>query len=161
MPRANTNARRAYDKTRLAGIYKERRAAGLCVACGLKPGKPSKRSSTGIGCRCEECSARDSAKSAAFRGRKRPAWKALGICTICGTREAMRKRSYCGYCAEVQIEGQTLRRKSLGKRWTIHDELGNKVGSVVRVDFGAALVGAASVMGVRSLPAGYSVRSEK
>lgn len=160
MPKANTNARRAYDKKRLADIYKERRAAGICVACGLKPGKPSKRSSTGVGCRCVECSARDSARTAAFRGRKRQAWKALGICTICGTREAMRKRSYCGYCAEVQIEGQTLRR-SLGKRWAIHDELGNKVGTVVRVDLCAALVGAASVMGMRSLPAGYSVQEVK
>jgi hypothetical protein len=32
--------------------------------------------------------------------RLRPLWKSLGICVVCGCREAMPQRAWCGVCSE-------------------------------------------------------------
>lgn len=102
MSRASTIHKRSYSRIFQADRRARLRAAGLCQWCGARPAKPSMRSTDGIGCRCEEC-ARKAAKAARENlQRHRPAWSALGICTVCGCREAMPRESRCGFCAEKQ-----------------------------------------------------------
>ena len=83
------------------------KAAGLCQWCGYHPAKPSKRSVTGIGCRCEDCAAKANKRARRILARLRPAWIALGICVTCGKREAVPRRRLCGACADRQGETKT------------------------------------------------------
>lgn len=160
MPRANPVSRRAYDKARNTRIYRERKERGVCVVCEGKP-KPNKNSPTGFGARCEACSAQGAAKTNARRRRMLPAWKALGICLTCGCREAVVGTQRCAYCAELAVEINRRNRHERArsaKTWAIVNGQGLRVGVVERVDYTSALLGAASVLGVRILPGNYDVR---
>ena len=98
MPYKNANRRRAYEKRRAASNYAYRKENGLCVDCGQPANLPRVH--------CATCGAKRSKAGAAKLSRLRKAWRAFGICLICGTREAMPQRSWCGYCSEIQLEGK-------------------------------------------------------
>lgn len=114
MPRANTNSRAAYNRNYLATRRAVLKAAGLCQGCGSRPAMPSlnKRAPNGIGCRCQECAAAAKGKNAPRMRKLRGAWKQLGICMVCGNRQAMPKDTRCGVCAEAQDEYHAKRRRS-------------------------------------------------
>lgn len=95
MSRAATLSRKSYNRTYQAGRYQRRRAAGLCVDCSAP---------TGGACRCDACSVKAADKSRANLRRRRPAWKALGVCTVCGCREAIKGQAWCAVCAERHTE---------------------------------------------------------
>lgn len=106
MSRSNALSRSAYNRSYLATRRAALKAAGLCQWCGARPAKPSvnKRSPGGIGCRCVECAQAAAGKHAPRMRRLRSAWKHLGICMVCGQREAMPRDTRCGVCAEAQDE---------------------------------------------------------
>lgn len=98
MPYANRLKNLNYAKKRQARIYAERRAMGLCPDCGQLARENRVH--------CAPCGLKRSTRGAEKLARKRKGWRAFGICLICGTREAMPQRTYCGYCSEVQMEGK-------------------------------------------------------
>jgi len=103
-----------HKKTRNRIYQAERRAdlksKGLCQWCGARPAKPSKRSDTGIGSRCEVCAKVAAKGSRENLRRRRPAWKCLGVCGICGCREAIPGQCWCGVCSERQQESKAAKR---------------------------------------------------
>jgi hypothetical protein len=111
MSRAATLHKKAYNRIFQAELRVRLKAEGLCQWCGTRPAKPSKRSPSGVGCRCEACSKKAARMSRSNLSRLRPAWAALGICTVCGCREAMPQQSRCGVCAEQQQESKQLRKE--------------------------------------------------
>lgn len=76
--------------------YAERKADGLCTQCG-KPAIPGRS-------RCESCAENARAKARARMRRQRPAWRKLGICTVCGCRIAIEGQKWCAVCAERTAE---------------------------------------------------------
>ena len=108
MPYANPITRRSKDRQRQARLRAERKAAGNCIACG----KPATHLKNGkVACRCAECQAKAAAKSNGYLAKRRPHWRKLGICVVCGKREAMKWHSRCGYCAEKQEEYDERRKE--------------------------------------------------
>lgn len=100
----------AQNRRYQAGRRARLKAAGLCQWCGIRPAKPSKRSTAGHGCRCEECSRKAAKASRSNLHRLRPAWAKLGLCHSCGCRKAMPGESRCGVCAEQQQDAKARRR---------------------------------------------------
>ena len=49
---------------------------------------------------CEACGRKKAKKAKESQRRKRPHWRNLGICQVCGKREAIEGQSWCGVCAE-------------------------------------------------------------
>ena len=100
MPYANPLKARAYDRRRMAGIYASRKDSGLCVQCG----HPAT-----VGVRCSSCAKKAREKARARMRRQRPAWRRLGICILCGCREAITGRRWCGVCSEQQLERRKVK----------------------------------------------------
>jgi hypothetical protein len=84
-------------------VYEARKAAGQCVKCG---GEPTSGRTT-----CLACRAKKGRWDRAYIARQRALWKPLGICIVCGVRQAIRKQTRCGYCAEA-AEAAYARRKA-------------------------------------------------
>ena len=89
---------RSYQATRRAELKSE----GKCQWCGKNPAKPSKRSPSGVGSKCDKCAQKASRWTASDLARRRVGWAALGICLVCGRRKSMPNDTRCGVCAEVQ-----------------------------------------------------------
>lgn len=110
MSRSNTLSRHAYNRAYQIERRQELKAAGLCQWCGIHPARPSRRSPTGKGCRCDACAKKAARVTRANLRRRRPAWAYLGICQCCGSREAMPQACRCAYCAEKQDEYKAHRK---------------------------------------------------
>ena len=106
MSRANTNSRMAYNRTYQSSRYARLRAAGLCRWCGQHPAKLNRHGEPG--CRCESCAAKAAAKARENLRRRRPAWKALGICVVCGCRHAITGQRWCAVCAERRDDARNV-----------------------------------------------------
>lgn len=118
MPRANTNSKNAYNRSYQAIRQNALKADGVCVKCGNRPGKPSTRSPKGIANLCVECGDKVNSKNAAKLRGLRESWSALGLCLLCGVREAIlipgtnRHETRRAPCAEVQDDYKERRRSS-------------------------------------------------
>ena len=95
MPYASSLKNRAHNRRYMAGVYASRKAAGLCVQCG---------ETATVGVRCSGCAQKARARALARMRRQRPAWRRLGICVICGCRQAITSQRWCGVCSEQQSE---------------------------------------------------------
>lgn len=101
MPYSNALKNRAYNRRYMAEVYVSRKSAGLCTQCG--------RLAATAGVRCSMCAENARAKARARMRRQRPAWRKLGICTVCGCREAIPGQAWCGVCAEQQLEHKRVK----------------------------------------------------
>lgn len=118
MPRANTNSRLAYNKTYQRNRKAALRAEGLCLDCGKAKALPSVRDPEQPGARCAACAAKARKASQAFMGRRRPGWRKLGFCVVCGKNLSIKATTpgatdtRCACCAESQ---DAYRSESRGK----------------------------------------------
>lgn len=87
-------------------IYRERRAAGLCVTCG-------DAASAGMA-RCDECRSANARKTLAVRAR----YLADGLCMTCGCQKERKDRQKCRACAADHAWKQKVRQAKAesGKR---------------------------------------------
>jgi len=99
-----TLKKKAYNRRFMRERRAKMDAAYLCRDCGVKPVGANKVDPSLLGKRCDECAARHARLIGQDKNRKRPAWQALGICVLCGHREAMKKETRCAVCAERQDE---------------------------------------------------------
>ena len=100
MPYTNTLKNRAYNRHYMASVYASRKADGLCTQCG----RPATE-----GVRCSGCAEKARVQARARMRKRRPAWRKLGICTVCGCREAIPGQCWCGVCSEQQLEHKRVK----------------------------------------------------
>lgn len=102
MSRVNTNSRMAYNRDYQANRYEALKSSGMCRWCGKHPAKVGRNGKPG--CRCESCATKAAERSKANMRRKRVGWRSLGICVVCGCREAIQRQRWCAVCAERRDE---------------------------------------------------------
>ena len=90
--------RRARMRVYLASRRAKLIAEGKCIDCGKNPSRKALGASKGQ--TCEACGRKKAKKAKESQRRKRPHWRSLGICQVCGKRKAIEGQSWCGVCAE-------------------------------------------------------------
>lgn len=110
MPRANTLSRMSYARSYHAKRYERLKKEGLCRWCGKYPAKLNAKGEPG--CRCEACAKIANKKASDNLRRRRPGWEALGICVVCGCRQAIQGQKWCAVCAERRDDTRKPRNTS-------------------------------------------------
>ena len=102
MTAGQASHKRSYDRLYVERKRKERLAEGKCIACGSPERKVKKDGS--FAQKCPSCASKALKRTNAYLKRRRPSWAKLGVCVVCGKREAMRGQKRCAWCAEKNEE---------------------------------------------------------